>query len=31
LAVLMGWAWNYVRLDRPVRIIARAGERERSP
>jgi NADH dehydrogenase len=22
LAVLMGWAWNYVRLDRPVRIIA---------
>ncbi|MEX0781675.1 MAG: NAD(P)/FAD-dependent oxidoreductase [Dehalococcoidia bacterium] len=26
LVVLMGWAWNYVRLDRPVRIIARAGE-----
>ncbi|HEX6029976.1 MAG TPA: NAD(P)/FAD-dependent oxidoreductase [Tepidiformaceae bacterium] len=25
LAVLIGWAWNYVRFDRPVRIIARAG------
>jgi len=29
LSVLLGWAWNYVRFDRPVRIIARAkGERE---
>jgi NADH dehydrogenase len=27
LAVLLGWAWNYVRLDRPVRIIARASDR----
>jgi NADH dehydrogenase len=27
-AVLMGWAWNYVRSDRPVRIIARARERD---
>jgi NADH dehydrogenase len=26
LAVLIGWAWNYVRFDRPVRIIARAGD-----
>jgi NADH dehydrogenase len=24
LAVMAGWAWNYVRLDRPVRIITRA-------
>jgi NADH dehydrogenase len=24
IAVLLGWAWNYLRLDRPVRIIARA-------
>jgi NADH dehydrogenase len=24
LVVLMGWAWNYVRLDRPIRIITRA-------
>ncbi len=24
LVVLLGWAWNYLRLDRPVRIIARA-------
>ena len=23
-AVLLGWAWNYLRFDRPVRIIARA-------
>ncbi|MGH2608296.1 MAG: NAD(P)/FAD-dependent oxidoreductase [Tepidiformaceae bacterium] len=27
LAVLLGWAWNYIRLDRPVRIIARARDR----
>jgi len=27
LAVLAGWAWNYLRSDRPVRIIARARER----
>lgn len=25
-AVLAGWAWDYVRLDRPIRIIARAGD-----
>ena len=25
LRVLLRWAWYYVRLDRPVRIIARAG------
>jgi NADH dehydrogenase len=24
LVVLIGWAWNYVRYDRPVRIITRA-------
>lgn len=24
IAVLLGWAWNYFRSDRPVRIIARA-------
>lgn len=24
IAVLLGWAWNYLRFDRPVRIIARA-------
>jgi len=30
LTVLLGWAWNYIRFDRPVRIIARArGERGR--
>jgi NADH dehydrogenase len=29
LVVLMGWAWNYVRLDRPVRIVTRARERPR--
>lgn len=28
-AVLLGWGWNYLRFDRPVRIIARA--RRRSP
>lgn len=27
LAVFLGWAWNYVRSDRPVRIIARARVR----
>lgn len=27
LAVLASWAWNYLRSDRPVRIIARARER----
>ncbi len=27
LVVLMGWAWNYIRLDRPVRIVARARDR----
>lgn len=29
LAVLIGWGWNYVRFDRPVRIIARAGGGDR--
>ena len=29
LAVLAGWAWNYLRSDRPIRIIARAKERDR--
>lgn len=29
LAVLLGWAWNYLRLDRPIRLIARAGEQKR--
>jgi NADH dehydrogenase len=27
LAVLMGWAWNYLRYDRPVRIVTRAADR----
>jgi NADH dehydrogenase len=27
LRVLMRWAWYYVRLDRPVRIVVRADER----
>lgn len=27
IAVLFGWAWNYLRYDRPIRIIARAGDR----
>jgi NADH:ubiquinone reductase (H+-translocating) len=27
LAVLTSWAYNYLRSDRPVRIIARAGAR----
>ncbi len=27
LAVLAGWAWNYLQSDRPIRIIARAKER----
>ncbi|MCC6382174.1 MAG: NAD(P)/FAD-dependent oxidoreductase [Dehalococcoidia bacterium] len=31
LAVLLGWAWNYVQSDRPVRIIARARGREDQP
>ncbi len=26
IAVLLGWAWNYVWYDRPVRIIVRANE-----
>jgi NADH dehydrogenase len=26
LVVLLGWAWEYVRYDRPVRLIARAKE-----
>jgi NADH dehydrogenase len=29
LTVLMRWAWYYVRLDRPVRIIVRAGAPKR--
>ena len=24
LAVLMSWGWNYLRRDRPIRIVARA-------
>ena len=31
VTVLIGWAWNYVRFDRPVRIIARARGRGDSP
>ncbi|MCK9518464.1 MAG: NAD(P)/FAD-dependent oxidoreductase [Dehalococcoidia bacterium] len=31
LAVLLGWGWNYVRSDRPVRIITRARERGAGP
>lgn len=27
LLVLLGWGWNYLRFDRPVRIIARARTR----
>jgi NADH dehydrogenase len=27
LVVLLGWAWDYLLLDRPVRIITRARER----
>jgi NADH:ubiquinone reductase (H+-translocating) len=26
LVVLTSWAWNYVRRDRPIRIVVRAGE-----
>jgi NADH:ubiquinone reductase (H+-translocating) len=29
--VFLGWAWNYVRMDRPVRIIARAQDRHGPP
>ena len=28
LTVLAGWSWNYFRSDRPIRIIARAKERD---
>jgi NADH dehydrogenase len=28
LLVLLGWAWEYMNYDRPVRLIARARERE---
>lgn len=28
LAVLGGWAWDYFRYDRPIRLIARAQDRE---
>jgi NADH dehydrogenase len=28
LAVLSGWAWDYFRYDRPIRLIARAGKRD---
>ncbi|MGE5596568.1 MAG: NAD(P)/FAD-dependent oxidoreductase, partial [Hyphomicrobiales bacterium] len=28
IAVLMSWGWNYIRSDRPVRIIARAQDRD---
>jgi NADH dehydrogenase len=30
IVVLLGWAWNYFRSDRPVRIIARARGRSLS-
>jgi len=30
LAVLTSWMWDYVRVDRPIRIILRARERPRS-
>lgn len=29
IVVLSSWAWNYLRSDRPVRLIARARERRR--
>lgn len=29
IVVLSSWAWNYLRSDRPVRLIARARERKR--
>ncbi|MBI3548791.1 MAG: NAD(P)/FAD-dependent oxidoreductase [Elusimicrobia bacterium] len=28
LVVLLGWAWNYLRHDRPIRLITRAGDRD---
>jgi len=28
VAVLLGWAWNYVFYDRPIRLIARAAPTE---
>ena len=30
LVVLSGWAWNYFRSERPVRIITRAGRGSRA-
>jgi hypothetical protein len=30
LLVLIGWGWNYLRYDRPIRIVARAKE-DREP
>ena len=29
LVVLLGWAWDYVRYDRPIRIIGRSRDRNR--
>jgi NADH dehydrogenase len=31
LIVLLNWAWNYFFLDRPVRLMVRAAEREQPP
>lgn len=31
IAVLLSWAWNYFRADRPVRIITRARDRGAAP
>ena len=31
LIVLLNWAWNYVFLDRPVRLLVRAAERDPVP
>ena len=31
LIVLLNWAWNYLFLDRPVRLLVRAAERDPIP
>ena len=31
VVVLLGWAWDYVRYDRPVRLITRAGAKHDDP
>lgn len=31
ISVLLGWAWDYFRYDRPIRLIERAKEKEDTP